>query len=198
MKIEQSFEVSRSPAEVWELFQDIPSVASCMPGAELTEDNGDGSYAGRVNIKLGPFGASFEGKAQVEPDPTTRTAHVEGSGLDRRGGSRSKLKMNYKVSEAPSGSRVDILADIQLSGPIAQFGRTAVVTETANVLIGEFARNFEKKLQESGGDLSGANTSSGSMNASATSARTPQKNQISVFKILGLLISSFFSWRRRA
>lgn len=198
MKIEQSFEVSRSPAEVWELFQDIPAVASCMPGAELTEDNGDGNYAGRVNIKLGPFGASFEGKAQVVPDPTTRTAHVQGSGLDRRGGSRSKLNMDYKVSEAPNGSRVDILADIQLSGPIAQFGRTAVVTETANVLIGEFARNFENKLQASSTSLSGASASVASMDARAAVAPAPSKNQISVFKILGILLASLFSWKKRA
>ena len=38
MKISQSFNVSQPLASVWELFQDGPRVARCMPGAELTED----------------------------------------------------------------------------------------------------------------------------------------------------------------
>jgi len=192
MKINQSFEVSRPPSEVWALFQDIPSVAACMPGAQFTEDRGDGNYAGRVNIKLGPFGASFEGEARVVNDTPTRSAHVEGQGLDRRGGSRSKLVMDYKVIEAGAGSRVDIEADVQLAGPIAQFGRTGVVTETANVLIGQFARNVEAKLSE-GLQPEGASHADGGSAASAAAAPASQAqaaNQVSAFKILWLVFVS--------
>ncbi len=64
MKISQQFTVARPLADVWAFFQDVPAVARCMPGAELTEDKGDGLYAGKVKAKLGPFGASFEGEAQ--------------------------------------------------------------------------------------------------------------------------------------
>jgi uncharacterized protein len=41
---------------------------------------------------------------------------------------------------------VDIDVDLALSGPVAQFGRTGLVTETANVLIAEFARNLEDRV----------------------------------------------------
>lgn len=192
MKIVQSFEVSRPPAEVWALFQDVPTVAGCMPGAQLTADKGDGNYAGKVNIKLGPFGASFEGEARVVPDPSSRSAHLEGSGLDRRGGSRSKLVLDYRVSDVARGSRVDIVADVQLAGPIAQFGRTAVVTETAGVLISDFARNVEQKLlQASVADNPEAfDAASLKMHAASPTAST---NQVSVFRIFRLLIASFFA-----
>ena len=40
---------------------------------------------------------------------------------------------------------MDIDVDLALSGPVAQFGRTGLVTETANVLIAEFARNLEDR-----------------------------------------------------
>ena len=43
-------------------------------------------------------------------------------------------------------TRVDITADLLLAGPIAQFGRTGIVTQTADVLIGEFARNLEARI----------------------------------------------------
>ncbi|HEX5079207.1 MAG TPA: SRPBCC domain-containing protein, partial [Geminicoccaceae bacterium] len=65
MKIAQKFTVARPLDEVWAFFQDVPAVARCAPGAELTEDKGDGLYAGRVRVRLGPFGAQFEGEARV-------------------------------------------------------------------------------------------------------------------------------------
>ncbi|CAN1725169.1 Carbon monoxide dehydrogenase [Hyphomicrobium sp. 1Nfss2.1] len=188
MKINQSFEVNRPPAEVWALFQDIPTVATCMPGAQFTEDRGDGNYAGRVNIKLGPFGASFEGAARVVNDAATHSAHVEGQGLDRKGGSRSKLIMDYKVVQAGVGSRVDIEADVQLAGPIAQFGRTGVITETANVLIGQFARNVEAKLSEVQPQCSASQTAASTSSAAAEPAQAA--NQVNAFRILWLVFVS--------
>ena len=35
---------------------------------------------------------------------------------------------------------------MQLSGPVAQFGRTGIITETANILIEQFVRNVEARL----------------------------------------------------
>jgi hypothetical protein len=37
-------------------------------------------------------------------------------------------------------------ADITLSGAIAQFGRTGILTEIANVLVADFVRNAEAEL----------------------------------------------------
>ncbi len=47
MKIINEFEVSRSVDTVWEFFQDVTSVAQCLPGATITEDKGGGVYAGK-------------------------------------------------------------------------------------------------------------------------------------------------------
>src|SRR5687767_12046145 len=135
MRITQSFVVQRSRPIVWAFFQNIPAVSACMPGAELTEDRGGGIYSGKVGIKLGPFNASFEGEAQVTVNADTYSGHVEGKGTDKRGGSRSRLLLDYRVLEAGDATQVEVDADVQLSGPIAQFGRTGIITETANILI---------------------------------------------------------------
>jgi carbon-monoxide dehydrogenase small subunit len=206
LEIKQSFTVARPLAQVWALFQDVPVVAGCMPGAELLADKGNGLYQGRVSIKLGPFGASFEGEAQVTPDPATHSGHVEGKGTDKRGGSRSKLAMDYRLAEAPGGTKVDVDADIQLVGPIAQFGRTGIVTETANVLIRQFVQNVEQKLAamppstaepsvataaaSAGVGSSAAATASAS--ASAVKPAPARVNQISAFALLGAVIASWF------
>ena len=68
MKITEVIEVARPIDQVWALFEDVPELATCLPGAELTEDKGGGKYAGQVSVKLGPMTATFEGEATVVAD----------------------------------------------------------------------------------------------------------------------------------
>ncbi len=146
MKITQEFSVAQPADRVWAFFQDVPAVARCLPGAEITEDKGAGVYAGRVTVKLGPFGAAFEGEAKITVDPDARTGHVEGKGVDRRGGSRSKMVLDYRMTESEAGTRVSVEADIVLSGPVAQFGRTGLIQETSNILLRDFVTRLEAHL----------------------------------------------------
>ena len=44
MLIKNDFEVAQPVDKVWQFFDDIPQVAACLPGAELTEDLGDDKY----------------------------------------------------------------------------------------------------------------------------------------------------------
>jgi carbon-monoxide dehydrogenase small subunit len=190
MNIVQTFEVGRPTSVVWDLFQDIPVVVSCMPGAQLTEQKGDGRYIGRLGIKLGPFGASFEGEAEITSDRNCYKGHAEGRGVDKKGGSRSKLALDYKLTEvAASRTRVDINADVQLSGPIAQFGRTGIINETAAILITQFVKNVEGRLA-SLPEIAAPQVARLPSSAPQQAANTVK--QISVLKIFGLLIASLF------
>ena len=191
MDIKQSFTVERPIADVWALFQNVAAVAACMPGAELLEDKGNGSYRGRVGIKLGPFTASFEGDAQLTTNTAERTGHLEGRGTDKRGGSRSKLVLDYRLAEASGGTKVDVDADIQLSGPIAQFGRTGLVTETANVLIRQFVKNVEAKLMATSTESA---TPAPAAAASPTGVAPPAAvtNQVNALRLIRMVIASFF------
>ena len=146
MKVAQKFTVARPLGEVFAFFQDVPAVARCMPGAELLEDKGDGLYAGRVKVRLGPFGANFEGEARVSADPAAHSGHVEGKGVDRRGGSRTRMVMDYRLEPAGEGTEVTVDADVTLAGAIAQFGRTGLIQETANILVQDFVAALEREL----------------------------------------------------
>ena len=94
MKITEMIQVAQSPDSVWELFQDVPSLSRCLPGAELTADLGDGNYEGTVGAKLGPMTANFEGTCTVTPDAETRTCTISGKGADKRGGSVGTLRQH--------------------------------------------------------------------------------------------------------
>lgn len=146
MKITQEFIVDRPVDAVWDFFADVPEVSRCLPGAELTEDLGDDRYAGRLEAKLGPMTVSFDGKATVTRDEEARTGHIDGSGADRRGGSRGRVKVDYSVGAEGDGTKVVVDADVTLQGPAAQFGRVGLIKEMSSRLIGDFTACLEAKL----------------------------------------------------
>ena len=54
MLIKNEFQVAAPIDKVWQFFGDIPQVAACLPGTELTDDLGGDSYEGRVAVRMGP------------------------------------------------------------------------------------------------------------------------------------------------
>src|SRR4029079_9186168 len=75
-----------SPADrVWPLLRDPALVASCIPGATLPPDQGDGLWRGSVRVKFGPPVAVFRGEASLVFDDAARTCTIEGRGIAGRG-----------------------------------------------------------------------------------------------------------------
>lgn len=161
MKVTHEFLVSQSPDDVWEFFQDISSVAGCLPGAELTGTDYEGGYQGRLSVKLGPMTSAFEGTAKISPDPESKSATIEGTGVDKRGGSRGRVTVRYSLEPEHTGTIVTVDADITLSGPAAQFGRTGLINEMSKKLIGEFVDCLERKLRAVSPDEAEAITAEG-------------------------------------
>lgn len=175
MKISQEFVVARPPSAVWDFFQDVPAVAQCLPGAALAGEGEDGSYDGSLTVKLGPMTAAFEGKANITPDPDNRTATIEGKGVDKKGGSRGQVKVVYAIVGEGDGSKVSVDADVTLSGPAAQFGRTGLINEMSKRLIGDFVSCLEGKL-------------------GATSKEEAEEIKASEVKGISLFLASLWSW----
>ena len=158
MEIKQNFVVSQPLPAVWSFFHDVPSVAACLPGAEYLGTKDDGSLSGKVSAKVGPFQASFEGEAKVEYDEDAKKVEFDGKGVDRKGASRGKMSMLCTLLPEGNATRVDVTADVQLSGSIAQFGRTGLLTEIANQLVAEFVKNAEAELGNRSTGASGTNS----------------------------------------
>jgi carbon monoxide dehydrogenase subunit G len=147
MDVTEQFTVTRPIESVWELFQDIPELARCLPGAELTGESGDGAYDGRVSVRLGPISSSFEGNATIVSDHEAYTLSIKGRGVDRSGGSQGRVEVAVALSDV-EGIHTDVTIDatVMLAGPIAQFGRTGLVSEVSRRLIDEFSDCLHAKL----------------------------------------------------
>lgn len=146
MKITERIEVEQSPDDVWRFFGDIPQVAACLPGTNLTEQQSETRYAGEVVIRAGPVKMEFEGTAEIlDRDEAAREMQVEATGADRKGRGQASMLLDAAVSSSGRGSAIDIAMDLALSGAAAQYGR-GMVTDVTTVLLGEFGQNVQARL----------------------------------------------------
>lgn len=146
MIINSGFEVAQPVGAVWEFFDDIPQVASCLPGAELTEDLGDGKYKGRVAIRMGPVRLKFDGNAGiVSRDNAARRIVVDASGADERGRGQAAMTITAALSAKGGGTRVDVTQDLQLSGAAAQYGR-GMIADFSAVMMRDFAATMADRI----------------------------------------------------
>jgi carbon-monoxide dehydrogenase small subunit len=146
---EQTFTVAHPRDKVWAFFGDVPAVASCLPGASLTEAPADGHVAGKMRVKVGPMAAEFHGTADITRDPASWSGTIIGSGRDTRSNSATRGRIAYRLSPAeddPQATRVDVTVAYALTGAFAQFSRSGLVQDIANRMTQAFVQNLEARL----------------------------------------------------
>ncbi|MDP4642218.1 MAG: SRPBCC domain-containing protein, partial [Ilumatobacteraceae bacterium] len=85
MDLHHEFTVPVPAADAWKILTDLERLAPCLPGAQLTEIEGD-IYRGQVKIKVGPILAQFKGQASfVSRDDTNFLASLKAEGRDTGG-----------------------------------------------------------------------------------------------------------------
>ncbi|HXF54864.1 MAG TPA: SRPBCC family protein [Hyphomicrobiaceae bacterium] len=148
MRLENTFEVARPPAQAWDILMDVPRIAGCVPGADLIGREEDGSYKGSMAVTLGPVTLKFFGNVRItDADPSSRTASIIARGSDQKG--RGNAGATTRVSIVPSGegSLVRLETELQLSGMVAQYGRaTGMVEALSSEIVAQFAKALHAEL----------------------------------------------------
>ena len=147
MLLSNAFEVDQPVDKVWNFFNDIPQVAACLPGAELTEDRGDDTYGGGVAVRMGPVKLQFNGTARIiERDEAARRVVVDAAGADEKGRGQASVLVTATLGSTARGTKVDLQQDLQLSGAAAQYGR-GMISDVTTVLMGQFASNMQQRIE---------------------------------------------------
>ncbi len=147
MLISNDFEVAQPVEKVWSFFDDIPQVAACLPGAELTEDLGGDRYAGQVTVRMGPVRLQFGGTAEItERDAPARRVVVHAAGAEQKGRGQATMVITATLRGTGRGTRVDVRQDLQLSGAAAQYGR-GMISDVTSVLMRDFAATMQDRIE---------------------------------------------------
>ena len=147
MLIKDEFEVAEPVEKVWQFFDNIPQVAACLPGAELTEDLGDDKYKGKVAVRMGPVRLQFAGTADItERDEAAKRVVVHASGADEKGRGQASMVVTATLTRASRGTKVGVTQDLQLSGAAAQYGR-GMISDVTAVLMRDFSANMQDRIE---------------------------------------------------
>ena len=147
MLIKSDFEVAAPVEKVWQFFDDIPQVAACLPGTELTKDLGDDKYEGRVAVRMGPVRLQFAGKADItERDEAAKRIVVNATGAEEKGRGQASMDITAALTQAGRGTKVAVAQDLQLAGAAAQYGR-GMISDVTAVLMRDFATNMQDRIE---------------------------------------------------
>lgn len=145
--IQEHIVLAADPDIVWKALKDIRLVASCIPGAEITEIIGD-HVSGRMRIALGPIKVAFAGEGAMQIDDETRTGKMSGRGRDSGTGSGASGEVAWHVIPSDDGMGSLVVVDLtwRLTGALAQFNRAGMVRDIVRRIASVFAANLEARL----------------------------------------------------
>jgi hypothetical protein len=145
--ITSDFEVAQPVEKVWRFFDNIPQVASCLPGAELTKDLGGDKYEGKVAIRMGPVRLQFNGTADItERDENARRIMVHAAGADEKGRGQAAMVVGATLSARGRGTKVAVTQDLQLAGAAAQYGR-GMISDVSAILMRDFSVAMQDRIE---------------------------------------------------
>jgi carbon-monoxide dehydrogenase small subunit len=175
--LEHAIVLDAACERVWEFFHDVPQVAACLPGAELSRHDTD-SWEGAIRIKMGPIRARMNGRGRYGLDEERKTGRLEGAGADALSSSRVKGTLDFALSPlGPNSTSLRLNLSYVLQGALAQFSRSNLAKEFVKLIVEEFGRNVSARF-------------------SGNIAPTGVPSDFNVFRMLGLLISSWWRTRR--
>jgi carbon monoxide dehydrogenase subunit G len=188
VNVEQTFQVQAPIAKVWAVLSDPRRVATCVPGAKITEQVDDKTYRGLISVKVGPSVTDYKGELQiVRLDARNYEIEIHGKGQDVRGKGSASMKMTGKLCSLPAGgTEVKSVSQVNVVGILAQMG-ARVINEVSNMMFQEFTRSFQALLQQ---ESAGPRTS-GAPSAPANTAK-PIRGLSLAFRALWAAIVGLF------
>jgi uncharacterized protein len=148
-EITKTFQVKEPVEQVWSLLSDPRRVATCVPGAKITEQVDEKTYKGTISVRVGPSATDYKGELEIiRLDAEKHEMEILGKGQDVKGRGSASMRMTSKLrSLEDGGTEVTSVAEVNVVGILAQMG-SRVISEVSNIMFGQFTKNFEAQLQQ--------------------------------------------------
>jgi len=198
--LDKQYPVASSVEAAWQVLANMNELATCMPGAQITEEIDATHYKGAVKVKVGPAVAAFAGTIEILTlDIETRTLKMMGKGADK-GGSSASMELTATLVPAEGGNcTLQGHAEVIVNGKFAQFGGR-MMTSVSDMILAQFADVFSQKAQVLQAGMAPAAGAEAAASGTAGTAAVPPAPVAPVvakeFNALGfvwLMIKNFFS-----
>ncbi|MGA1169360.1 MAG: SRPBCC family protein [Ilumatobacteraceae bacterium] len=146
MDLHHEFTVPVPASDAWRILTDLERLAPCLPGAQLTEVEGE-IYRGQVKVKVGPILAQFKGQASfVSRDDANFLASLKAEGRDTTGKGNASATITARLDPVTDTSaKCTVDTQLNISGKVAQFGRGALADVSDKLLL-QFVDNLNSLI----------------------------------------------------
>jgi hypothetical protein len=143
MEISGSYTFEASRARVWDLLTDPTVIASCMPGCDRFEQEGDDRYRARLTVAIAAITGTYEGTVvlsdKMPPDSYRLTAEGRGRPGFVNGGAAISLR------EEGAATIVDVRGTVQVGGAVARLGQR-LIGGVSQLMMNRFFACLQSKL----------------------------------------------------
>lgn len=138
VELDDRVEVPASQDQVWSRLEDVPLVASCLPGLDpttLVAESASVYRATMVNTVMG-ISANWDLRATIEPDAGRRRLKVLLDGTDTRLNMKMDgvAQVDVTSGTAPTQAVLDYTAHLRIDGSLAAMGGPVVRSIMADAL----------------------------------------------------------------
>ena len=151
MQLTSTVRIGRPAPEVLDALLDAGKVAACLPGSRLIGEVDEGTYAGEIQLRIGPVNAVYAGTVHLDAaDRAAGTARLRATGQERSGQGSADASVTLRVEPQGASTRVLISADLMIRGAVAQYAAGAI-GDVGQRLVEQFAGNVERLLASQAG-----------------------------------------------
>jgi carbon monoxide dehydrogenase subunit G len=124
MDITGTYTFHAPPERVWNLLMDPDAIASCIPGCDGFEPDGEDRYRAKLTVAMSAITGTYEGTVAIteRQPPTSYRLHVEGQG--KAGFVKGDVTIILRAEGA--GTVVDLKGTVQTGGVIARLGQRLI------------------------------------------------------------------------
>lgn len=151
VKLDKTFPIAAAWGSAWRFLQDIPGVAGCMPGAQITETIDDSHYKGAVKAKIGPATMAFNGDIEIKGvDADKQELRLAARGQDTKGTSSATMDLTAWIVDTGDGQcELKGEAQVTMTGKAASLGGR-MMTQVADQILNQFGKNFANNVMAMG------------------------------------------------
>ena len=148
MDITGTYTFNAPPEKVWALILDPAAIASCIPGCERLEPDGENRYKAAITIGMAAITGHYEGTVVISEknEPTSYKLSVEGQGRPGFVKGEARIALRKSVSESGGDNTiVDVTGTVQTGGTIARLGQR-LIGSAAKMMQDRFFACMQTKL----------------------------------------------------
>jgi carbon monoxide dehydrogenase subunit G len=147
--VRNRLEFGASVEDVWDyVLNNIPSLAQCVPGAELNQSIDGQTYVGKMGTRLGPIKLGFTGSVRIEHlDQEHHTARLRVEARETRGLGGATATVNAQIQPMDNGSICSLESEVEVSGVAAQLATPNLIQDVSQRLAERFAKCVEQEIE---------------------------------------------------